>query len=199
MKFTLRKRIFVVFLTLAMLLIPLCETLTPTAEAATKAATNKKAKKLYKKKVKELSKEHKGVSYKFMDVNKDGIIDVIIDYLNGNGAAWGNTFEIYTYKKGKLVKLLSTGGYFLEQMYVYKNGIVVYGDGRGREYYEYYKKTKTGKYQYVGEKYRRVYDVYEGLAWGEWSYSDKSGEIITKTAFKKLTKKVTSGKRKAVY
>lgn len=191
MKTTLRKRIFIVFLTLAMLVVPLCETLTPTAEAATKKATNKKAKKLYQKKINQLRKSVGGVHYKYTDINRDGITDVMIEYWTGLGA--NRDILIYTYKNGKLVNLFATSLYGMPKIIGYKGGVIVHIlDGRhGWEYYRYYKKASSGKYSFVAEKGR----PYPGAEWTYW-VKGTSEESSTKAAFNRQIKKVKTGTRK---
>jgi hypothetical protein len=188
MKNSMRKRIFTGILALAMLLVPLCETLTPTAEAATKAATNKKAKKLYKKQInKIIAKGVTSIAYKFADVNGDGITDAMVEYHTGKNGS-GRHFTIYSYKGGKLIKLLDEDEYGLEKVIVRKKGIVLYYCGHGHEEYSYYKKTSTGKFRLTASKGRMLE--------AKWIYWNRSGKEVSKTAFNKLVKTITSGSKK---
>ena len=184
------KRVFVVFLVIALLLIPLCEPFTPTAEAASKATTNKKAKALYKKQIEKIkAKNVVYVCYKFADITGDGIVEAMIEYFTGKDGS-GRKFVIYSYKKGKLVKLYSENEYGLQRISVYKKGVVMYNAGHGHEEYSYYTKSSSGKLKLVGSKGRMIGD---GV---EWIYRDKSGKELTKAAFDKLVKKTKTGSKK---
>ena len=184
MKNSIWKRLFIIFLALSMMLVPFCETLTPTAEAATKTAINKKAKKLYKKQINKIAA--KGVvyvAYKYADVNGDGITDAMVEYFSGENGS-GRHFTIYSYKNGKLIKLLDEDEYGLQKVIVYKKGIIIYYRGHGHEEYVYFKKTSTGKIRYFADKSRMLED--------EWGYSHN----LTKTAFDKRVKTIKSGSKK---
>ena len=196
MKTTLRKKLFVVILILAMLVIPLCEPFTPISEAATKAATNKKAKKLYQKKINQIVNDSiTGIYYKYADVNRDGITDVLIS--RRSGSSW--ELQIYTYNKGKLVQLYdeSVRGACEVKAVGYKGGLIVHFSGIDYhsevdfDIYYYYKKTSAGKYKYVATKDRK-----EGA---KWSYYAENGDnwSNSKAAFNKQVKKVKTGTRKS--
>lgn len=189
---TLKKRILAAALALLMMLIPLAEVLTPTAEAATKAAINKKAKKLYKKQLDKLNRpDITYYVYKYIDVTGDGIVEALVEYHPMGGS--GRKFVIYSYKSGKLVKLCTIGEYGLDRLYIYKNGFIMHCAGHGHESYSYYKKTSDGKFRIVADKGRLME---EGA---EWFYYNRQGSQVTKTTFDKLTRRIKAGSRKVLY
>ncbi len=189
---TLKKRILAAVLAALMLLIPLAEVLTPTAEAATKAAINKKAKKLYKKQLDKLNRpDITYYVYKYIDVTGDGIVEALVEYHPAGGS--GRKFVIYSYDAGKLVKLCTVGEYGLDRIYFYKNGFIMHTAGHGHEGCRYYKKSADGKFRMAAMKGRLSEDG------AEWVYTNRHGNEVTKATFDRLTRKIKAGSRKVLY
>ena len=168
------------------------------AEAATKKATNKKAKKLYQKKIQQIIDEsYTSIYYKYADINRDGITDVMIS--GRAGSSW--ELQIYTYNKGKLVQLYEERirGAHGVKVIGYKGGFVVhfygigYYDEIGFDEYIYFKKISARKYKEVAIKTQC-----EDYDYGEWDYYAISGSSWKESqrAFDKQVKKIKTGTRK---
>lgn len=77
--------------------------------AASTQSVKSKAKKAYKNYVqKYLSStvSYPDSRYKFYDINRDGIPEMFFNYRSGVRGG----YKIYTYKKGKIIKMLDVGG-----------------------------------------------------------------------------------------
>lgn len=77
--------------------------------AASTRATQAKAKKAYKNYVQKYLSSRASYpygSYKLYDVNRDGISEMFFTYMAGVRGG----YEVYTYKKGKIIKMLDTKG-----------------------------------------------------------------------------------------
>ena len=136
---------------------------------ASKKTLNKKAKKLYLKKISKLKNKGYDVMYCIKDITGDKIVDLILDYhtyLDGSG----DTFNIYTYKSGKVKCILKYGQYGMNYLHYYKKskGLVMYCSGHGHESYTYIKYS-GGKFKTVAQRGRM--SVNGGNDYnGEWVY-----------------------------
>lgn len=111
--------------------------------AASKATKNKKAVALYEKKAKKLRYlEYK----KYVDITGDGIKEAIF-YYHPKNIGSGRRFVIYTYKNGKIKRILYDVNYGLMKMVVYKKSktFIANGGGHGNTWDRYYK-LSNGKY-----------------------------------------------------
>lgn len=152
-------------------------------------------KKLYKKKISSLKNKSSYVSYKFTDIDGDGMQEMMIENHPGDKGS-ARHFQIYTCKKGKLVRTLSIMEYGLDCVTIYKKAksMVVYYVGHGHVSYEYFKK-KSGKYKLIASRGRMAIAGGNPTN-GQWYYYSKSGEI-KKKAFSKLIKGMQSGEKKS--
>lgn len=166
-------------------------------QAASESATNKKAHVLYNKKVNNLRKLGTYVAYKYVDISGDGIHEALIEYHPNTGGS-GRIFQIYTYKNGKMVRILNSREYGLSKVMVYakSKSLVYYRAGHGGEGYCYYK-LKNGKYQLVASRGRVAY-AGGGSYNGSWYYYNSKDKAITKTKFASLTKGMTTGSKKTM-
>lgn len=173
-------------------------TITVPVSAASKATKNKKATALYEKKAASISSKSMLESKKYVDLTGDGIKEAIFYYHPRNTGS-GRKFVIYTYKKGKIKKILNDGNYGLENLIVYKKSksFIAHGAGHGGEWYRYYK-LSGGKYKKVATK-RRV-SVYGGsFKNGPWSYFKGADWTDTnKSEFNTIIKSIKKGKKKNI-
>lgn len=70
------------------------------------ASSAKKAYKNYVWKYLSSSTDYPGSRYKFYDINRDGIPEMLFSYASGVRCG----YKIYTYKKGKIIKMLDEIG-----------------------------------------------------------------------------------------
>ena len=77
--------------------------------AASIRSTQAKAKKAYKSYVRKYLSSHVSYpygSYKLYDINRDGISEMFFTYMAGVRGG----YKVYTYKKGKIIKMLDVTG-----------------------------------------------------------------------------------------
>lgn len=166
---------------------------TKVTHAASLSSKNQIAHTAYLKKLSKLGKN--GASYKFVDLTEDGIHEALAEYSPGNMGS-GRYFEIYTYKKGKAVRILKFEEYGLTKVISYPKtkAVVIYCTGHGGEHYEYFQ-YKNGKYSYVAGKARSTMK-----SSSSWNYYRKPGinnyTSYSKNTFSSKVKKLTVGKKK---
>lgn len=164
---------------------------TKVTHAASLSAKNQKAHTVYLKKLRKLGKN--GASYKFVDLTGDGLHEALAEYDPGNMGS-GRYFEIYTYKKGKAVRILKFAEYGLTKVMSYPKtkAVVIYCSGHGGEHYEYFR-YKGGKYSYVAGKGRSTMK-----SSSSWNYyrSNNNYTSYSQNTFLTKVKKLTVGKKK---
>ena len=166
--------------------------------AASKAANNKKAVALYEKKAVKLTHLE---AKKYVDITGDGVKEAIF-YYHPSNAGSGRMFVIYTYKNGKIKKILNDSNYGLEKLIVYRKSksFIAYGAGHGNEWYCYYK-MKSGTYKEVAMKGRS----YSSPSYPNWYFTKITNspykgnrKELTKAEFNAAIKGVKKGKKKTI-
>ena len=160
----------------------------PAVQASSVKKTVKKAKKAYEKKMESFATEYDTDGYyRIVDVTGDKVPELLIDYgvTSRHGA-----LRIYTYKKGKLKKILDIGNDNLT-IYVYRKTktLLIYDGYHGYNERAYYKYTK-GKFRLKAKKCNN--DAAEIQNW----YENSSGNNIRKKKFNKIIKPLKKGKKK---
>lgn len=152
----------------------LCITAVP-IQAQAANAKNRKAHKAYLKQIKKDKKKYRNggkIKYAYKDLNGDGIDELITE------PDFGACMQIiYTYRRGKVRKLVEVGqGEFTK--YYKKNKVLFYYGGHGDwEWDEYYK--------FQNNKYKRV--AYKEVA---FDYNMETEEEIYTTSYYVKGKKV---------
>ncbi len=181
------------FISSLLVLFLLSLSIAPAVSAAPTAA------QLEAKYVKTLAKlvpeSRNGVSYLLIDMDKDGLSECLVDYQNTPGGS-GSIFALYDYTSGKVKRRLFLSQYGLEKVTYYPatKSLVLYGNGHGGEWYRYFKKSSKGTYKLKATRGRAAI-AGGSMSNGPFSYSDKNGKI-TKSAFKKIIKKLQKGSKK---
>ena len=181
-------RILFCVLLLAVLWMPAAR-----SQAASVKSMNKKADKLYEKKLTSLRKTSY-VSCKWADLTGDGVHEGIFVYQLRSGGM-GDKIDIYTYKKGKISRILTEEKYGPSQIIAYRKSgsVLIYCAGHGGETYHYYK-LKNGTYKGLGSQSRQAI-AGGSIANGPWVYSTAKGAATTKAKFDKAVKGVKKGSR----
>lgn len=138
-----------------------------------------------------------GVTYKFMDLNKDKIDELIVDTYQNSG--------IFTYRNGKVIDLKATDESFANtwaDYYKTKNIVSSRGAHAGR-YWTVYTKIQKGKSKIVAKELGYDYDPKT-----EESYDDEGavikyryyveGKKVSESKYNSYVKSITKGKRKAI-
>lgn len=164
---------------LIVIVFALCITAAPIQTQAA-SSKNKKAHKAYLKQIKKDKKKYRSgkekLKYAYKDLNGDGIDELITE------PEYGYCSQIiYTYKGGKVKKLVEVGqGEFMK--YYKKNKVLYYYGGHGGSEYDEYYKLQNNKYKCVAHK-----DV-------EFDWNMETEEEIYTTSYyvkgKKVDKKV---------
>lgn len=169
----LRKIMFMV------IVFVLCITAVP-VEAQAASSKNKKAHKAYQKQLKKDKKKYRSgkekLKYAYKDLNGDGIDELITE------PDFGYCSQIiYTYKGGKVKKLIEVGQGEFTQYYKKNRVLHYYGSHMSNSHDEYYK-FQNNKYKCVAHK-----DV-------EFDWNMETEEEIYTTSYyvkgKKVDKKV---------
>lgn len=185
----------------ALCLICTCFLALPQVQAATIAQTNKTADKKYNSKMKAIRKKSQfSIRYKYVDITGDGIHEALVEYKPKTQGGSSQTFDVYTYKSGKVKRILTTTEYGLSRCIYYRRAgsLIVYGTGHGGEWYRYYRLQSNGKYKYVTQKARTAIAGGNAVN-GPWQYY-RGGSTLTKITarkFKSLNANLTKGKRLA--
>lgn len=173
----------------------------PGVQAATVAQTNKKADQKFNSKMKSIRKNSQfSIRYKYVDITGDGIHEALVEYKPKTQGDSSQKFDVYTYKSGKVKRILTTTEYGLSKCTYYRQAgsLIVYGAGNGREWYRYYKLQSNGKYKYITQKTRTAI-AGGSVSNGPWQYY-KGGSTLTKITAKKfnnLNAGLKKGKRLA--
>ena len=166
--------------------------------AASKAKKNQAAVALYEKKAGKIVNLE---ARKYVDITGDGVKEAIFYYHPKNSGS-GRKLVIYTYKKGKIKKILSDGNYGLIKLIVYKKSksFIAYGAGHGNEWYRYFK-MKNGKYKEAAMK-ARTDPAFRKSAWYRTKITNSpykgSRKELTVAEFNAAVKGIKKGKKKTV-
>ena len=165
-----------------------------TAKVQAASSKNTAADQAYDRVRSSLLRKSSGVTYKYVDITGDGVHEFLAEY---NPKIGGPARQvIYTYKKGKAKKVLSSKVYGLSSVIAYKKTktLVLRGLGHGNEQYVYYK-MKNGKYKKLASR-ARVAKAGGAITNGQWYYYNKSSQAVDKTTFSSLINKAAKGKKK---
>jgi hypothetical protein len=134
-----------------------------------------------------------GVQYKFMDLNKDKLDELIIETYHQD--------RIFTYHNGKVLDLKATNEIFSSGwVYYYKaKSIVSSGGGHTGNYWTLYTKIYKGKSKIVAKEYGVDYDpkTESDLGYIKYKYY-VNGKKVSKSKYKSYVKSITKGKRETI-
>ncbi len=192
-RLTFKNTVFLFMLfVFAMVLANAAPTEQSRVNAASVAKKTKKAKKLYNKKLQKIYSNSEFYSYKITDIYGDKVPELLVDY-SPAGESYG-TFEIYTYKNGKISRMLEADSTNLNMTsYKKSKSLVLSTTYHGYVEYSFYT-VKKGKYRLLAYRHHNEdmgeYDI--------WYYKNAKGEDISKSSFLKKVKGVRKGKKKTL-
>lgn len=179
-------------LMLMVIVFALCITAVPLQTEAA-SSKNRKAHKAYKRQLKKDKKKYRSgkekIKYAYKDLNGDGIDELITE------PEYGYCSQIiYTYKGGKVKKLVEVGqGEFMK--YWRKNKVLYYYGGHGDSEYDEYYKLQNNKYRRIAYK-AVVFDY--NMETDEEIYTTSyyvKGKKVDKRTYTSYIKKLTKGEK----
>lgn len=157
---------------------------------------NDKAAQAYAKQARKVEKMGRWLeSSKLRDLTGDGIDEAIFTYKLYEGS--GRGFLIYTYKSGKVKRLLKTSEYGMYKIVSYKKtkSFITYESGHGGETRTVYR-LKSGKFRPVVLKARSLFPK---RAWNYYRYTSGTKTSATRKAtYTKLVKKLRKGAKQTI-
>ena len=164
--------------------------ITPVIQAKSIKKTIKKAKKAFTGKMDAIADESDdGVEYQFIDITGDKVPEVLAKYIKRN-KRHGN-LDVYTYKNGKIKRLLHIRNDNLKKIYFYRKTktLVIYDSYHDYNDCAFYKYSKR-KIHLIAKKC--VNSANGGSVW----YEKQNGHRISKKKFNRIVKRLKTGSRK---
>lgn len=165
------------------------DTETSVVQAKSVKKTMEKAKKAYVKKMNSIAENYSAhVRYRIIDITGDKIPECLAQYVR-EGKRHG-TLKAYTYKKGKLKKILDIKNDNLNISLYRKTKTLTIGDS----YHDY---RDCGFYQYRNGRFRlKAKKCYNSASETKTWYENSSGRAISKKKFNRSIKPLKKGKKK---